>query len=114
MRYFFFVTALIMVFALVLVSAEKPPVKLTFKAKTGDVVYDHKKHADREKDDCKTCHPKLFPQDSKAPLNFKAGMHKPAVAAKTSCGACHNPGGKAFAPVAGNCNKCHQKPGAKS
>ncbi|MDD5543103.1 MAG: cytochrome c3 family protein [Acidobacteriia bacterium] len=87
--------------------AQKAPDKLVFEAKTGKVTFDHAKHVAREKNNCKTCHDTLFPQ-KKAPLNFAAGMHKPAEAAKKSCGACHVAGGKAF-PSAGNCAKCHVK-----
>jgi c(7)-type cytochrome triheme protein len=102
-------------FGLTLLAQEKKaPAKLTFEAKTGNVVYDHAAHAKREKNDCKVCHDAIFQQSAKAPLNFKAGMHKPAEAAKKSCGTCHNAGGKAFSTV-GNCtnSKCHVKAGAK-
>jgi len=92
--------------------ATKPPGKLTFTAKTGNVTFDHAPHVKAEKGDCKACHDKLFKQDSKAPLNFKAGMHKPAETAKTSCGACHRPGGTSF-ETKGNCTKCHVKAAAK-
>lgn len=92
----------------VLAQEKKAPVKLVFESKMGKVTFDHAKHSEREKDDCKVCHDKLFPQDSKAPLNFKVGMHKPAEAKKISCGACHVAGGKAF-ETKGNCNKCHVK-----
>jgi c(7)-type cytochrome triheme protein len=85
----------------------KAPDKIVFEAKTGKVTFDHAKHLEREKNDCKTCHDKVFPQ-SKAPLNFAAGMHKPAEANKSSCAACHVAGGKAF-ETKGNCNKCHVK-----
>lgn len=91
-----------------LAQEKKAPDKLTFNAKNGNVTYDHAAHAKRVKGDCKTCHEGLFKQDSKAPLNFKAGMHAPAVTAKTSCGHCHNPSGPAF-DVKGNCAKCHVK-----
>ena len=57
--------------------------------------------------DCTACHEKLFPQ-SRAPLNYKAGMHKPAEAKKTSCAGCHHAGGTSFESK-GNCNTCHQK-----
>jgi c(7)-type cytochrome triheme protein len=89
-----------------LYSAPKAPEKLVFKAKTGDVAYDHAAHVKREKNDCKVCHDKLFKQLATAPLNFKAGMHKPAEASKASCGACHRAGGTAF-ETKGNCKKCH-------
>lgn len=85
------------------------PAKLTFEAKNGNVTFDHAKHVERAKNDCKTCHDKLWPQ-SKAPLNWKAGMHKPAETSHSSCGTCHHPGGMAFG-VSGNCNKCHKKAG---
>ena len=94
----------------VLAQEKKPPLKLVFEAKNGNVTFDHAAHLKREKNDCKVCHDKLFKQE-KAPLNFKAGMHKPAEAAHTSCGGCHTPGGAAF-ETKGNCNKCHVKAAA--
>ena len=93
--------------------AAEEPAKLVFQSKMGNVSFDHKKHVERAKKDCKTCHPAQWPQDAKAPLNFKVGMHKPAEAKKTSCAACHHAGGAAFAST-GNCNKCHVKAGAKT
>jgi c(7)-type cytochrome triheme protein len=90
----------------------KAPAKLVFETKMGNVTFDHAAHVTRVKGDCKVCHDKLFQQSAKAPLNFKAGMHKPAEAAKTSCGFCHHPGGMAF-QTAGNCAKCHVKAAAK-
>jgi c(7)-type cytochrome triheme protein len=100
---------------LVAVSAQekKAPDKIVFTAKTGNVTFDHAKHVEREKNDCKVCHDKLFPQ-SRVPINFKAGMHKPAEAAKSSCGACHVAGGKSFpASATANCTtKCHVKAAA--
>ncbi len=86
---------------------EKAPDKLVFDSKMGNVTFNHAAHVMRAKGDCMTCHDKLFPQ-SKAPLNFKANMHKTAEDAKTSCGACHVAGGAAF-EVKGNCAKCHVK-----
>jgi len=87
---------------------KKPPDKLQFASKMGNVTFDHAAHVTRAKGDCKTCHDKLFPEDAKAPLNFKAGMHKPAETAKASCGGCHTPGGTSFESK-GNCAKCHVK-----
>jgi c(7)-type cytochrome triheme protein len=89
---------------------KKAPTKpLVFAAKNGAVTYDHTAHAKREKNECKTCHPAQWPQDAKAPLNWKAAMHKTAETAKTSCGTCHHPGGAAF-ETKGNCTtKCHVK-----
>jgi c(7)-type cytochrome triheme protein len=90
----------------------KPPEKLTFKAKMGDVLFDHAQHVKAAKNNCTTCHDKLWPQSATAPLNFKAGMHKPAEAKHTSCGFCHHPGGGSFA-TKDNCNRCHKKGAAK-
>ena len=88
--------------------AQKAPEKVVFQAKMGNVTFDHAAHLARAKGDCKTCHDKLFPQSSTAPINFKANMHKTAEAAKTSCGGCHAAGGTAFEAKA-NCAKCHVK-----
>jgi c(7)-type cytochrome triheme protein len=90
-----------------LCAADKPPETIVFEAKQGNVTFNHAKHIEREKKDCKVCHPKLFPQ-AKAPLNYKAAVHQAAEKAKTSCGACHATGGTAFA-AKGNCAKCHVK-----
>lgn len=87
---------------------QKPPEKLVFQTKMGNVTFDHAAHIKRANGDCKTCHDKLFQQSSSAPLNFKANMHKTAEDSKTSCGACHVAGGAAF-EVKGNCAKCHVK-----
>ena len=86
---------------------DKPPAEIVFKAKIGDVKFPHAQHANREKK-CDTCHDKVFPKDSKAPLNYKAGMHKPAEKDKTSCATCHVAQGKSF-ETKGNCAKCHKK-----
>ena len=91
---------------------KKPPTKLVFNAKNGNVTYDHTAHAKRVKNECKTCHPANWPQDAKAPLNWKAAMHKTAETAKTSCGACHHAAGTAFESK-GNCTKCHVKAAEK-
>jgi c(7)-type cytochrome triheme protein len=85
----------------------KPPEKLVFESKMGNVTFEHAKHVERAKNDCATCHPKVFPQ-SKAPLNFKEKMHQTAEAGKTSCAHCHVAGGAAFASK-GKCNTCHVK-----
>jgi len=91
---------------------KKAPEKLVFPSKMGNVTFLHAKHAERAGGDCKVCHDALWPQDAKAPLKFKEGMHKPAEAKKTACAACHVAGGKSFATT-GNCNKCHVKAAAK-
>ena len=85
--------------------AADAPDKIVFEAKTGNITYDHAAHADRVKDDCTTCHVKLFPQ-SREPLNYKGKIHRPAEEAKTSCAGCHHAEGTAF-PSKGNCKKCH-------
>jgi c(7)-type cytochrome triheme protein len=87
---------------------QKPPEKLTFDSKMGNVTFDHAAHVKRANGDCKTCHDKLFQQSAKGDLKWKAAVHKTAEAAKTSCGACHNPGGPSF-ETKGNCAKCHVK-----
>jgi c(7)-type cytochrome triheme protein len=87
---------------------KKPQDKLIFKSAMGNVTFDHAKHVEREKNDCKVCHDKLFPQSAGAPLNYKANMHKTAEAAKSSCAGCHVAAGRAFESKA-NCQKCHVK-----
>ncbi len=105
MRYLLSTIAVLALAGMGLVAQEKKaPAKLTFEAKTGNVTYDHAAHVKREKNDCKVCHDAVFQQSKAAPLNFKAGMHKPAEAAKKSCGFCHHAGGKAFGTM-GNCAK---------
>jgi c(7)-type cytochrome triheme protein len=86
---------------------KKPPEKVVFDSKMGNVTFVHAKHAERVKNDCTTCHEKLFPQ-AKAPLNYKEKMHQVAEANTTSCAHCHVEGGAAFA-AKGKCNTCHIK-----
>lgn len=109
-RLFSLLVASFLVAALLGIAADKPSEKLVFESKMGKITFQHAKHAERVKNDCKVCHDKLFQQSAKAPLNYKAAMHKTAEAGKTSCGACHVAGGSAFAS-AGNCanSKCHVK-----
>ena len=107
-RLFSFLMAGFLVAALLAIAADKPPEKLVFTTKMGNVTYDHAKHLERAKNDCTVCHPKLFQQSAKAPLNYKAAMHKTAEASKTACAACHVAGGTAFVTT-GNCAKCHVK-----
>ncbi len=96
-----------------LAQTKTPPVKVVIPAKNGNVTFDHASHAKREKNDCKTCHPALFKQDAKAPVGFRP-PHKNEEDKKSSCGACHRPGGTAF-DTKGNCtnSKCHVKADAK-
>lgn len=95
-------------FAMGLAQGQKAPDKLTFSAKNGNVTFNHATHVKLAKGDCKSCHDKLFKEDAKAPLNFKAAMHKTAETEKSSCGGCHHPDGAAF-ETKGNCAKCHVK-----
>ena len=92
----------------VLAQDKKAPEKLTFTTKNGNVTFDHTAHLKRANGDCTVCHDKLFQQDAKAPLNFKAALHQPAETNKSSCGFCHHAGGAAF-ETKGNCAKCHIK-----
>jgi c(7)-type cytochrome triheme protein len=87
--------------------AQKAPDSIVFTAKTGNVTFDHAAHVKKANGDCKACHDKLFAQ-SKVAINYKAGMHKTAEAAKTACAGCHYPGGPSF-ETKGNCGKCHVK-----
>jgi c(7)-type cytochrome triheme protein len=109
MRYFIACYIAVMTLGgLVLLAQTKAPEKLVFTTKQGNVTFDHAAHVTRAKNDCATCHDKVFQQSKTAPLNYKAAVHKTAENAKMSCGACHAPGGLAFESK-GNCAKCHVK-----
>ena len=85
------------------------PDEMVFESAMGNVTFSHAKHTERAENNCETCHDKLFPQ-SREPINFKAGMHKPAISAKAACGGCHNPDGPGVdASVTANCKNCHVK-----
>ena len=101
-----FLVALFLLITLAAVAAEEPDT-IVFESKMGNVTFDHKGHTEKEGGDCTACHDKLFPQ-SREPINFKKGMHKPAEAEKSSCAGCHHPGGPAF-EAKGNCKNCHVK-----
>jgi c(7)-type cytochrome triheme protein len=90
-----------------LAADKTPPEKLVFESKLGNVTFDHAKHVEHEKNKCETCHDGLFPQ-SREPINFGKGMHKPAEKSKAACAACHHEGGAAFASK-GKCKTCHVK-----
>jgi c(7)-type cytochrome triheme protein len=92
--------ALLFAIAATLVGAQ--PGRLVFPSKRGDVVFAHAAHVDREKGDCATCHPKLWPQSVQQPLKSSDG-----------CRTCHKAGGPAFESK-GNCAKCHPDAGAKT
>ena len=87
---------------------KKPPEELVFETKMGNVTFAHAKHVERAKNDCATCHEKLFQQSKAAPLNYKEKMHQVAESNKTSCAHCHVEGGASFASK-GQCNTCHVK-----
>ena len=87
---------------------KKTSTTLVFKAKNGNVTFNHSEHVMRANGDCKTCHSSLFREDAGTPLNYKANVHKSAEMNMTSCGSCHRAGGTAFESK-GNCNKCHMK-----
>jgi c(7)-type cytochrome triheme protein len=74
---------------------KKPPEKLVFHSKAGDVPFSHAEHVKREKGDCTVCHDKLWPQSSQVPLKGSTG-----------CRTCHHPGGKSFETKT-NCERCH-------
>ena len=40
-------------------AGKKPPAKLVFGSKAGEIAFDHAAHAKREKGNCKRCHDKL-------------------------------------------------------
>jgi c(7)-type cytochrome triheme protein len=87
---------------------EKASEKIVFETKNGNVTFLHQKHSEQDKEKCKACHDKLWPQKKGVALGYKAGVHKVAETKGTSCGACHKPKGVAFESK-GNCVKCHAK-----
>jgi c(7)-type cytochrome triheme protein len=96
---------------LLFAAEEKASEKIVYETKQGTVTFLHEKHSKRQKEGCKACHDKLWPQKKGAALGYKAAVHKTAEAKKTSCGTCHHPGGPSFESK-GNCVKCHAKKGA--
>ncbi|MCP5115077.1 MAG: hypothetical protein GY953_29960 [bacterium] len=101
-----FLICLLMVVVLGALAADAPDM-IVFESKMGNVTFDHAKHVAHAEQNCETCHDKLFPQ-SREPINFKKGMHKPAEDAKSACAGCHHAGGPSF-ETKGNCKKCHVK-----
>ena len=81
---------------------KEPLEKLVFQTRSGDVIFTHSAHINREKGGCATCHDKLWPQSVKEPLKSSQG-----------CRTCHHFGGKAF-KMKGNCVKCHPGGDAKT
>lgn len=108
------VFAVLAVFAVVVAAGtlfaeeKKAPEKITYTAKTGDVTFDHAKHVEKAKGDCKACHDGIFAQAQHQLGTYKASMHKTAETEKKFCGACHVAGGAAFESK-NNCAKCHVK-----
>jgi len=86
----------------VMAQDKKPPERLVFRNKGGDVTFTHAAHISREKGECATCHEKLWPQSAAEPLKNSDG-----------CKSCHRTGGKAF-EMKGNCAKCHPGGGPKA
>jgi c(7)-type cytochrome triheme protein len=81
---------------------KKPPEKLVFRSKAGDVAFFHYEHVKREKGDCTVCHDKLWPQSSQVPLKGSSG-----------CRTCHHTGGKSFDTKTA-CERCHPEGAKKS
>jgi c(7)-type cytochrome triheme protein len=81
---------------------KKPPARLVFHNKGGDVPFDHAAHLAREGGSCAACHDDLWPQSAAQPLANSNG-----------CKTCHQPGGKAF-ETKGHCQTCHPTAGGKS
>ena len=88
-----------------------PPVP-SVDTRLGRARFDHSKHIELADGKCTDCHNQVFPL-AKGLLNYKDNLHRTAEAEKTSCGACHHPGGEAFASQ-DNCLKCHDGPRAEA
>ena len=91
----FFITLLLASGTTVGDQPKKPPRRLVFPSKAGDVTFNHTAHVKREKRNCSECHPQLWPQSADVPLTSSDG-----------CKACHHASGKSF-EMKGNCVKCH-------
>lgn len=81
------------------------PAIIAFDTSAGSTAFDHDEHVGYQDGDCTVCHNRLFPME-RAPLGYKADLHRAAEAAGSSCAGCHVSSGSAFAS-AGNCTKCH-------
>ncbi len=71
----------------------------------GPARFDHEKHVELAEDDCQQCHNRIFPLE-KGLLGYEDNLHQTSEQTKTSCGACHYPGGEAFESK-GHCVECH-------
>lgn len=81
------------------------PGELRFDTSLGSAAFDHARHVNLAKGDCTACHNKLFPM-ARTDINYRAGLHRAAESARTSCAGCHAPFGTAFTSE-GNCQRCH-------
>ena len=75
------------------------------ETRLGPAKFDHPRHVTLNKNDCQSCHNRIFPL-AKGLLNYADNLHRTAEQNKTSCGACHRESGTAFA-TKDNCLKCH-------
>lgn len=73
--------------------------------KLGAAKFDHARHVNISKGDCRSCHTKVFPL-ARGMLGYADNLHRTAEQNHTSCGACHYPGGSAFS-TKDNCLRCH-------
>jgi len=72
---------------------------ITFPAKNGDVKFEHKKHQELMKKDCKVCHVKKI---GKMEGFGKDTAHK-------LCWDCHKSKSKGKGPIPPKCTGCHKK-----
>jgi len=96
---------------------------IQFPAKTGNVTFAHKKHADLSITQCATCHHKHQPSDTVMQPCHECHMHKSKEAKQsgapktktafhTRCIGCHEytvAGGEQAGPVKKKCKLCHVK-----
>jgi len=103
MRFFvvFFMTIFLAGGATAAAPDRKPPRRLVFPSKAGEVTFNHSAHLKREKGSCNNCHNKLWPQSAKIPIKSSTG-----------CSSCHHADGNSF-EMKGNCAKCHATSGRR-
>lgn len=75
------------------------------ETRLGPAKFDHDRHINLLKNDCRGCHNRVFPL-AKGLLNYADNLHRTAEQIRTSCGSCHRDSGTAFA-TKDNCLKCH-------
>jgi c(7)-type cytochrome triheme protein len=88
------------------------PDSQSVETRLGPAKFDHARHVTINKEDCRSCHNKIFPL-AKGMLNYADNLHATAEQNKSSCGACHRDGGTAFA-TKNNCLNCHTALNARS